>query len=319
MTTAAETHFTTHSTPVAAPAATVYAIVADVTQWPLRFAPNVHVELLEQDADSERIRIWATANGEVKNWVSRRELDPVARTVSFRQEVSAAPVASMGGRWIVSPVDENTSLLELEHDFSAVDDDPEGLDWIGRAVERNSGSELSAIKALAELGGQLDELSFSFEDTVHIAGSGADVFEFLGRAGLWPERLPHVDALRLTEDEQGVQVMAMDTRTADGSVHTTESVRVLFGQDRIVYKQTTVPALMTAHTGRWRIVAAGDGVDVSSQHSVIVKPSAVEAVLGAGKTVADARAYIHQALSTNSTATLNHAKDHAEARRDLSS
>lgn len=319
MTTAAETHFTTHSTPVAAPAATVYAIVADVTQWPLRFAPNVHVELLEQDADSERIRIWATANGEVKNWVSRRELDPVARTVSFRQEVSAAPVASMGGRWIVSPVDEHTSLLELEHDFSAVDDDPEGLDWIGRAVERNSGSELSAIKALAELGPQLDELSFSFEDTVHIAGSGADVFEFLGRAGLWPERLPHVDALRLTEDEQGLQVMAMDTRTADGSVHTTESVRVLFGQDRIVYKQTTVPALMTAHTGRWRIVAAGDGVDVSSQHSVIVKPSAVEAVLGAGKTVADARAYIHQALSTNSTATLNHAKTHAEARRDLSS
>lgn len=38
-------------------------------------------------------------------------------------------------------------------------------------------------------------------------------------------------------------------------------------------------------------------------------------MLGAGKTVADARAYVHHALSTNSRATLAHAKEYAEARR----
>jgi aromatase len=107
----------------------------------------------------------------------------------------------------------------------------------------------------------------------------------------------------------------MDTKAADGSVHTTESVRVVRGGDRIVYKQTTVPALMSAHTGCWTLVPRGDGVDATSQHTVVVKPEAVEKVLGAGRTVADARTYVQNALSTNSRATLGHAKAYAEARR----
>ncbi len=308
-------HRTLHSTTVAAPAATVYAIIADVGRWPQYFAPNIHVEQLEQGPGTERIRIWATANGEVKTWVSRRELDAEALRVSFRQEVSQPPVAGMGGEWVVTPVDEGTSLLELHHDFSAVDDDPAGVEWINAAVDRNSGSELAGIKDLAEAADRLDELVFSFDDTVHIAGAGEDVFDFLNRADLWPERLPHVARLDLREDVPGLQVMAMDTSTADGSVHTTESVRVVFGQDRIVYKQTAVPALMTAHTGRWTIVPAGDGVDVTSRHTVTVRPEAVERVLGEGRSVADAREYIHRALSTNSTTTLRHARDFAEARR----
>ncbi|MGO4751805.1 aromatase/cyclase, partial [Streptomyces sp. 2MCAF27] len=146
------------------------------------------------------------------------------------------------------------------------------------------------------------------------------VYDYLYRADLWPERLPHVSRLDLKEDPVGddvaeprVQVMAMDTRTADGSVHTTESVRVCFGADRIVYKQTTVPALMTAHTGSWTINPAGDGLAVTSRHTVILNPAAVERVLGPDKTVADARTYVQRALSTNSTTTLRHAREFAEA------
>ncbi|MFD0023827.1 aromatase/cyclase [Streptomyces sp. NPDC058382] len=306
-------HHTLHSVAVAAPAEVVYGLVADVTKWPQYFGPNVHVEHLEQDASGERIRIWATANGSVKNWVSRRTFAPDSLRVDFRQEVSAPPVAAMGGAWVVSPVDGETSLLELHHDFEAVDDDPDGVEWINAAVDRNSAAELNNIKELAEQHADLDELVFSFEDTVHMKADGAEVFDFLNRADLWPERLPHVARLDLAEDEPGVQVMAMDTSTADGSVHTTESVRVVFAPDRIVYKQTTVPGLMTAHTGRWTVVPADGGVDVTSRHTVTLKPGAVEKILGEGKTVADARAYVHRALSTNSTNTLKLARDHAEA------
>ncbi|AGS69487.1 aromatase/cyclase [Streptomyces collinus] len=308
-------HRTLHSIAVAAPAEVVYGIVADVTRWPQYFAPNVHVEHLEKDEGSERIHIWALANGTVKNWVSRRTLDPAALTVTFRQEVSAPPVAAMGGTWVVSPVDGGSSLLELHHDFAAVDDDPAGVEWITAAVDRNSGAELGNIKEIAERYRELDELVFSFEDTVEMAAEGKDVFDFLDRADLWPERLPHVARLDLTEDEPGVQVMAMDTSARDGSTHTTESVRVVFGPDRIVYKQTTVPGLMTAHTGSWTIVPGTDGVRVTSRHTVTLKPSAVERILGTGKTVADAREYVHKALSTNSTNTLKLAKAHAEALR----
>ncbi|MCD0485156.1 aromatase/cyclase [Streptacidiphilus sp. ASG 303] len=308
-------HRTVHSTAVAAPAEAVYAIVADAARWPQYFSPNIHVEHLEQGPGSERIRIWATANGEVQSWVSRRELDPGALRVTFRQEVSQPPVAAMGGEWTVRPTGDGHCLLELHHDFRAVDDDPAAVEWINAALDRNSAAELAGIRELAELGDRLDELVFSFEDTVHVAGSGADVLAFLDRADLWPERLPHVARLDLREEVPGLQLMSMDTRAADGSVHTTESVRVVLGPDRIVYKQTVVPALMSAHTGSWTVTPAGDGVDVTSRHTVTVRPEAVERVLGEGRTVADARAYIHRALSTNSGTTLRHARNFAEALR----
>ncbi|MDT0549856.1 MULTISPECIES: aromatase/cyclase [Streptomyces] len=316
--TTTDTYLTTHGITVLAPARAVYDIIAEVADWPQRFAPNVHVEHLERTPDGERIRIWATAGEVVKSWTSRRELDPDGLRVTFRQEVSAPPVAAMGGEWIITAHGENISRLELRHDFRAVDDDPSGVRWITAAVDRNSDSELAAVKALAELGDRLGELEFSFEDTVFTTGDPALVYDYLYRADLWPERLPHVSRLDLKEDpadatEPRVQVMTMDTRTADGSVHTTESVRVCFGPDRIVYKQTTVPALMTAHTGSWTITPAGDGVAVTSRHTVILKPEAVERVLGPDKTVADARAFVQRALSTNSTTTLRHARAFAEA------
>ncbi|KOG87069.1 cyclase, partial [Streptomyces varsoviensis] len=68
-------HRTVHETEIDAPADTVYAIIADATAWPERFTPTVHVEREPLGAAAERLRIWATANGEVKHWTSRRDLD----------------------------------------------------------------------------------------------------------------------------------------------------------------------------------------------------------------------------------------------------
>ncbi|MEU5314933.1 aromatase/cyclase [Streptomyces sp. NPDC021562] len=313
--TEAAVHHTSHSIVVQAPPDTVYAIVSDVAQWPLRFTPNIHVEHLERTAATERIQIWATANGEVRTWISRRELDPSARRVVFRQEVSAPPVAAMRGEWIITPAGDGASHLELTHDFRAVDDDPAGVEWITRATDRNSGAELDAVRALAERYSELSELELTFEDSVLVDGASDDVFEFLYQAREWPTRLPHVDRLELTEDVPGIQVMTMDTRTADGSVHTTRSVRVALGRERILYKQTEVPALMTAHTGEWSLAPSGDAVLVTSRHSVTIRPDTVPAALGENATVADARAFVQKALSANSTATLSHAKAYAEARR----
>lgn len=312
-----DNHVTTHTTEVAAPAARIYRLIEDVTSWPLHFAPNIHVELLESapDGGSERIRIWATAGGEVKRWTSRRELDRQRLTIAFRQEVSQPPVAAMGGLWTIAETRPGHCLLRLDHDFRAVGDDPSAIEWITTAVDRNSTAELAAVKRLAELGDQLDELSFSFSDSLEIEGSPDDVYDFLNRADLWPERIPHVERLDLKEEEPGIQVMAMDTRAVDGSVHTTESVRICFPAARIVYKQTVVPALMTAHTGRWEITPTTRGAEATSYHSVTIRPENVERVLGDGSTVADARTFVQRALSTNSSVTLQHAKAYAEARR----
>ncbi|SED31121.1 aromatase/cyclase [Streptomyces sp. KS_5] len=304
-----------HEITVDAPAPAVYRLIAEVENWPRIFPPTIYVDHLERGEREERIRIWATANGEAKNWTSRRTLDPDALRITFRQEVSTPPVAAMGGTWIIEPLSGTSSRIRLLHDYRAIDDDPEGLKWIDEAVDRNSRSELAALKTNVELAQASEEITFSFEDTVQIDGSAKDAYDFVNEAGLWVERLPHVASVRFSEDTPGLQTLEMDTRAKDGSTHTTKSYRVTFPHHRIAYKQVTLPALMTLHTGYWTFEENASGVAASSQHTVVLDTANIARILGADATVADARAYVQNALSTNSRATLGHAKDHAENRR----
>jgi len=72
-----------HEITVQAAAADVYRLLAEVENWPRLFPPSVYVDYLERTGTSERIRIWATANGEAKNWTSRRWLRPRDRRIDF--------------------------------------------------------------------------------------------------------------------------------------------------------------------------------------------------------------------------------------------
>lgn len=300
-----------HRITVSAPPGLVYSLIADVGQWPRIFPPTVHVEYLERSGTEERIRLWATANGEVKTWTSRRSLDPGARRIEFRQEVSQPPVASMGGVWVIESRPGSGCVVRLSHDYRAVDDDPAGLAWIEQAVDRNSEAELAALKATAELGAEADRLQLTFDDTMRSTGTARELYDFVHDAASWPERLPHVASVSLTENARGVQLLEMDTKTADGSTHTTTSVRVCMPSYKIVYKQTVLPALMTVHTGSWFFEDSADGAVATSRHTVQLKPSAVAGVLGAGATIEDARDFVREALGANSMATLGHAASFA--------
>jgi aromatase len=309
------THQAEHEVTVAAPATAIYGLIADVGNWPRMFPPTVYADYVERSETDERIRIWATANGDVKNWTSRRRLDPAALRVEFRQEVSSPPVAAMGGTWIVEPLPGERARVRLLHDYSAVGDDPAGLAWIEQAVDHNSTSELAALKASAEiLVGAENELLASFEDSVRITGSAKDVYDFINEADRWQERLPHVSRVSLREDTPGLQLLEMETKTADGSSHTTTSVRVCFPHARIIYKQIAVPALMSLHTGYWLFAQDGPTVTATSQHTVIINTANITAVLGEGAGIAEARSFVRDALGANSRATLGYAKQYAEAR-----
>ncbi|MER5264945.1 aromatase/cyclase [Actinosynnema sp. NPDC002837] len=304
-----------HEITVQAPPADVYRMLAEVENWPRLFPPSVYVDCVEREGNRERIRIWATANGEPKNWTSRRELDPDNLRITFAQEVSSPPVAEMSGTWVIEPQGEQTRL-RLLHTYRAIDDDPEGLEWIDQAVDRNSKAELPSLKANVELATRTAELTMSFVDSVTIDGAAKDVYDFVNDAGRWTERLPHVASVTLTEDTPGLQVLRMETLTKDGSAHTTESVRVCFPHHKIAYKQTTLPALMTLHTGYWTFEEDEHGVTTaSSQHTVIINPDTIAKVLGPDAGVAEARTFLRDALGNNSRATLGHAKAYAEQRR----
>jgi aromatase len=303
-----------HEITVNAPADDIYRLIAEVENWPRIFPPTIYVDHVEREGSTERIRIWATAHGEPKTWTSRRTLDPRTRRIDFRQELSTPPVAAMGGAWLVEPAGDGASRVRLLHHYRAVDREPESLRWIDEAVDRNSRSELAALKANLERVHASGELTFSFTDTVTVAGSAKDVYDFVNEADRWPVRLPHVASVTLTEDTPGLQTLAMHTRAKDGSTHVTESHRVCLPHERIAYKQTTLPALMTLHTGVWTFTDTDEGVAASSQHTVVLNPDTITQVLGPTATVDDARAYVQNALSTNSRATLGHAKDHAEGK-----
>ncbi|GAB2630622.1 aromatase/cyclase [Nocardia goodfellowii] len=312
----AHTREVEHAITVQAPAGEVYRMLAEVENWPRLFPPSVYVDRIEQTGNEERIRIWATANGVPKNWVSRRVLDPESHRITFWQEVSAPPVAQMNGTWIIEDQGERRTRLRLLHSYRAVDDDPAGLDWIERAVDENSRAELPGLKAAVESAVRTSELTLSFVDSVQVNGSAKDMFDFVNEANRWTERLPHVDAVELTESAPGLQVLRMQTLTKDGSSHTTESVRVCFPHHRIAYKQTTLPALMDLHTGYWQFDADADGgTTASSQHTVIINADRITEILGPDAGIAEARTFIRDALGNNSRATLAHAKAYAEERR----
>jgi aromatase len=303
-----------HEITVYSPAEDVYRLIAGVENWPLMFPPTVHVDHVERGEKDERIRIWATANGEAKQWTSHRELDPDGLRIDFRQEVSAPPVAAMGGSWIVEQAGQGTSRVRLLHSYRAVDDDAESLRWIEAAVERNSRSELVALKAHAESAASGGELMTTFEDSVRINGSAKDVYDFINEADRWPERLPHVARVRFAEPTPGLQTLEMDTTARDGSAHTTTSVRVCFPHHKIVYKQTQLPALMSLHTGQWTLTDSEAGVTAASRHTVAVNPASIAAILGPDAGIEDASRYLRTALTANSLATLGHARDYAERR-----
>jgi aromatase/bifunctional cyclase/aromatase len=274
-------HRTTHEIEIEAPADLVYGIIADATAWPLHFAPTIHVERTDLGGGAERLRIWATANQEVRNWTSRRELDPAERRVTFRQEVSTAPVAAMGGEWQVTDLGAGRTGLVLLHDFDAVGDTAENVDWDTRATDRNSHAELGNIKNLAENWAHQRELVFSFEDSVLVQGDAAEVYDFLYDAKRWQERLPHVGRIDLREDVANIQSMTMLTVIKDGSTHSTESVRVCFPDShRIVYKQLVPPSLMAAHLGEWTFVGTPEGVLATSRHTVTINEANIAKVLG---------------------------------------
>lgn len=305
---------TEHEVNVSAPAARVYALIADVDKWPEIFPPTVHAECVNRNGNSELIRIWATANGAAKTWTSRRQHDPERMSIAFRQERSQHPVGGMGGTWIVEPISESECHVRLLHDFFAASGDPADLDWISQAVDHNSMAELRALKTSAELTGP--EQLITFADTVEVDGSAKDVYAFLNEAQLWHERLPHVARVSLEEETSGLQVLEMDTATKDGSVHTTRSVRVCQPHSSIVYKQIVLPPLMALHTGRWLIKArGGGGVSVTSRHTVRINATRIADVLGAGADVLTAQEAVRKALSANSLTTLRTAKSFAERTR----
>jgi uncharacterized membrane protein len=303
-----------HNVHVAAPAGVVYALAADTSNWPLYISPTVHVERLEFDGERERVRMWNLLSGQLKSWTSWRHLDPVERRIEFRQELPTAPLESLGGVLSVREEGPHSSVLELEYDFTVAGDVPDDVEWAEEATAGLGRTQLAELKILAERWSRLDELMLSFEDSIRIHGPAELAYDFLYRAGDWPELMPHVTRAHVTEDTPGVQRVAMETLTEYGS-QSTEAERICFPHaGRIIYKHTTSLALLAAHTGEWSVVPDETGVTVTARQNVVLRAENVTAALGSESAgFARARRYVRERLGQEAQATLALAKQHAES------
>ncbi|MFG2577397.1 SRPBCC family protein [Streptomyces sp. NPDC048481] len=305
-------------TEVDAPAGVLYGLIADALRWPVFLPPTVHVEQLEFDGESERLRMWVTANGEIRSWTTRRVLDPVAHRVDFRQEVLPRPVTSMGGSWTVEPRGPERSLVTLHNDFAVADNSRADVDWVKRATAENTRAALDNLRRLAERWRGLDALVLSFEESVRIDAPVEPVYEFLHRFGDRGDAVPGATRIGICERGPGVQLMTVELAGADGTTRTTESVRIGFPHaGRIVYKDirdTEQPALLAAHTGEWSVEpdVGGTGVTVVARHHAVLDEDGVRERYGEGaEALRVAREALRARLGRESVAALRMAGEHA--------
>jgi len=279
---------TVHQIQVNAPPEKVFGLIEDIGRWPQVFPPIVLTEQLEGIEGWQRARIHLWDNGKAAAWVALRRPVREQLRLDYRQEQPWPPVLDMGGSWVVQPVDGSTCVVRLEHDYESARTDAETLGWINDLIDKNSEAELGALKAAAE---RDPGLLVTFGETLGIKAPPEEVYRFLRDVEEWPAHVPHVASAKLVPVAPDVDLLDMDTKTDQGTIHTARSVRICLPGGRIVQKYLLLPPIATLHIAEW---AVADG-NASVTHTVIVTDEAV-------------REFAKQALQDNGRLTLAAAK-----------
>jgi aromatase len=117
----------------------------------------------------------------------------------------------------------------------------------------------------------------------------------------------------MDEDISDIQHVQSDVWLPNGSVHTTNLIRLCFPETHIVFKHTKPPSVMRAHIGTFAVTRLAHTVRVTAAYRVRLRRDAIPE----GSTVDDMRAAVRQVLHDMSLATLGRAKAFAEARRPV--
>ncbi|HVX88168.1 MAG TPA: aromatase/cyclase, partial [Gemmatimonadales bacterium] len=297
---------------VRAPAQRVFDTYLRAEGWPQIHSAILHTERTALTEGQDVVRVWALRGPDaVRDWRARRTIDREGLRVAFTNEPAQPGMADSGGEWSFRPQPDGTTLAAVRHEFSVVEGSPLPAESIVQNLRHHSGRQLAELADAAQRADELTHLTLSFEDTLHVNGHPEHAWKMLYEANKWPERLPHVTTLTMTEDTPGIQFFDMDTTTSDGKPHTTRSVRICQPHTLITYKQLRTPPLLTVHTGHWRFTPTPHGLTLGARHTVTINPTNLH-LLGPHTTIQDARDYLRRVLSTNSLGNLRLAKTYAE-------
>ncbi|MDN3262846.1 SRPBCC family protein [Streptomyces sp. CSDS2] len=290
-----------HEVEVAARAGEVFGLLAELANWPWMFRPFVHAEVLGEAGGFERCGMWTTSGERVEAWVALRRVDAARMRIDFEPERPAPPLTRMERAWTVEPVGEEECLVRLEHRYEAAGGDA-ALEETGAVIDTIAQAETAAVKAAAELPADRRILVV---DEVRVAGSADTVHRVLYDVAAWPGLLAHVERAEVLQDEDGAQLVEVDTREADGGILAMRTARVGRGGTLVAYKQLVLPPIGSSHTVRWRVEPDGDGVTVRSEQVVVLAPDVAD--------VAAVTAFVRRELSAKVRLVLDRAKEIAEA------
>ncbi|GHG98048.1 hypothetical protein [Streptomyces rubradiris] len=147
------------------------------------------------------------------------------------------------------------------------------LEETGAVIDRIAQAETAAVKAAAELPADRRILVV---DEVRAAGSADAVHRVLYDVAAWPGLLAHVERAEVLQDEDGAQLVEVDTREADGGILAMRTAWVGRGGTLVAYKQLVLPPIGSSHTVRWRVEPDGDGATVRSEQVVVLAPDVAD-------------------------------------------
>jgi aromatase len=266
------------------PAPTVHRLIAEVGEWPLVFRSVIHAE---RDGAPDRFRCWHVVNGRVRSTTLVRVSDADRSMVEFRHESGSVAEA-----WSVEPLTAGTCRIR---------------------VTEGSPARLAELRAHVDAP---ERVRFTFFESIRIDIASRAPYDFLVRADRWAQALPHVEFARVEQtDQHDVQVLELGARMPGDHTLTTTSHRLCLPERGLFGKDVVLPALMALHLVTWTFMADGAGLLVTAGHTAELEPANVEAILGVGAGVAEARAHIQDALAAHDRVTLRHVKDLAESAR----
>jgi len=147
-----------HTVRVAAPPKRAFELVANVDRWPGLVGTLDTVEHLGFDGVCERVRFVKQGGADL---TMVRELNPKRMQVRFRQVDCVAPVASMGGIWLVLPKGLGV-MVAIDHYYRVSDNSPVTAARVEVEIAEESTKMLTALRETLEF----DDIVASYSDRV---------------------------------------------------------------------------------------------------------------------------------------------------------
>jgi aromatase len=287
-----------------APALQVFEAVADTGQWPLLFDACASVEVLEDGARGELVRIEARQGDRLISWTTRRRYHRDLYRIDFTLETPMPFVAAMAGEWRVTPLGPDRALLSVDRRFELRETPDQPRDEILRFLDENAETEMLAVKSLVETG----DAAFTMARSRHILPFAPDrVYRVLAQVHRWPEILPSCGVTILYDDGLA-QEFTMEIAGSAG-VENFRSVRLCDPRAlSITYFQPSPPPWLASHHGSWTVRGVAQGSEIVAERRVRIDAARCAEAFGEPD-LARNKARVRETITANTAATVKACAD----------